>query len=117
MNLKHHSMDFFFLNGNTCLLTKYAVWLDASEDTPHRLDWLFNVGRCLTINWEETFQAIDAPSVKQLSVNIPHSHDVFIIQLQSEVVLSVEEHLAHPMCQPTHLRIYSATLIKQPLVS
>lgn len=42
--------------------------------------------------------------VKQLLTN---SHDVFIIQLQSEVVLSVEEHLAHLECQPTHLRIHS----------
>lgn len=55
--------------------------------------------------------------VKQLIVNIPRSHDVFIIQLQSEVFLSVEEHLAHPKCQPIHLRIHSATLTKQPLVS
>lgn len=41
INLKHHSMDLKKKkkNGNTCLLTKYAVWLDASEDTPHQLDW------------------------------------------------------------------------------
>lgn len=29
-------------NGNACLLTKYAAWLDASEDTPNDL---FNVDR------------------------------------------------------------------------
>lgn len=80
----------------------------------HPTDFIdpFKVGGCLNDATSIAQKASSQLIVKQLTVNIPHSHDVFIIQLQSEVVLSVEEHLAHPECQPTHLRIHSATLIK-----